>query len=287
MKSLKEKDLCIKAQNGDKEAMNHMVTSNLKLVISIAKRYTNVGLEMSDLVQEGNCGLMTAIHKFNPDLGFRFSTYATHWIRQAIMRGIANCSKTIRMPVHAVEQARNNKKAFSILYETLGRIPTDQEVADYVNKHHMFSSSVKLMTPEIVRLCSQFYNPGNVISLYTPVGEDEPGVESYIGDFIEDTSSNTEDTFMNIELVNSVNDVLDKVLSEKEASIIRMRFGIGCDKAMTLEEIAKLPQYNVTRERIRQIEAKAIRKIKRSRYARQSLMDFANTSRPLTSGAYL
>lgn len=275
-----ERDLCYRAQNGDKEALNHMVTSNVKLVISIAKHFTNCGLEMCDLVQEGNIGLLTAIKRFNPDLGFRFSTYATHWIRQAVMRGIANHAKTIRMPVHALEQARQNKKAFALLYNMYGRQPTCEEVAAYVNENKMFASnSIKQVTPESVRLYAQFYAPSSCISLSTPVGEDEHGVESCIGDFIEDTKSNTEEQFMNAELASSMEEVLNSVLSEKEANILRMRFGINCDHAMTLEEIAKRPEYNVTRERIRQIEYKAIRKLRRSRNARLKLIDFANVSR--------
>ena len=275
-----ERELSVKAKNGDKEAINHMVTSNVKLVISIAKHFNNCGLDMCDLIQEGNIGLLTAIKKFNPDLGFRFSTYATHWIRQAIMRGISNHAKTIRMPIHAIEQARQNKKAFALLYNMYNRQPTCEEVANYVNENKLFASnSIKQVTPESVRLYAQFYNPSSCISLSTPVGEDEHGVESCIGDFIEDTKSNTEEQFMNAELASSIEDVLNTVLSEKEANILRMRFGINCDHSMTLEEIAKLPEYNVTRERIRQIEYKAIRKIRRSRKARLKLIDFANLSR--------
>jgi len=264
-----EIELARRAQKGDKEASDKMAKSNLKLVVSIAKHYIGLGVDLLDLVQEGNIGLMTAVQKYNPDLGFRFSTYATHWIRQAITRAVANSSRTIRMPVHAVEQARINNKAIAILSEELGRTPTFQEVADYINENKLFNSSTKHITPEQVQLYWTYYDANSVVSFNIPVGEEE---DSTLIDFIEDESMSVEDQAIQTELRNIINIILNEVLSEKEADIIRKRMGIGYTDYMTLEQIAIL--YGVTRERIRQIEEKAIRKLRRSGKVKRLLQDF-------------
>ena len=274
--TLEEEQLLSKAvQNGDKAAFNRVATSNLKLVVSIAKRYTGLGLSMEDLVQEGNIGLLTAIKKYDPNLGFRFSTYATWWIRQAITRSLANDARIIKMPAHAVEQARVNQRAMYQLSEKLNRIPTDEELSKYINENKMFaSSSVKNIPPETVRLYSQYYSPGSVVSLQTPFGNDGAEDNSFLEDFIEDHSNKSvEETVESNEINALINQVLDEVLTEKEANILKMRFGIDCDYAMTLEEVGKY--YKVTRERIRQIEAKAIRKVRKSRKTRKLLNGYS------------
>jgi len=266
-----EAETARRAKDGDAKAFSMMVNANLKLVISIAKRYIGHGLDFPDLIQEGNIGLMTAVRKFDPDMGFKFSTYATHWIRQAIMRSIANTARAVRLPVHVIEQARLNARAYAELYGKTGKTPSDRELAAYINENKMFSSSATThITPETIQLYSQFYS-NNIISLDTPVGEDGDDT-STIGDFIEDKRSGVEDFVMRNELQRSVGDVFRKVLTPKEIQILKMRFGIGGEPQMTLEEVGV--RFRVTRERIRQIEAKALYKIRRSVFAKQKLKDF-------------
>lgn len=267
-----EAELSKRAQNGDKWASDKMAQSNLKLVVSIAKHYNGLGIDLLDLIQEGNIGLMTAIQKYNPDLGFRFSTYATHWIRQAITRAVANSSRTIRMPVHAVEQARINNKAIILLTEELGRTPTFQEVADYINENKLFNSSTKHITAEQVQLYWTYYDANSVVSFNIPVGEEE---DSTLIDFIEDESMSVEEQAIQTELKSLINTILNDVLTERERDIICKRMGIGYTDYMTLEQIAVL--YGVTRERIRQIEAKAIRKLRRSGKVKRLLHDFGES----------
>ena len=268
-------------KNGDEKALDRMVTSNLKLVISIAKHYVGLGIDLIDLVQEGNLGLMKAIYMFNPDLGYKFSTYATWWIRQAITRSIANDARLIRMPVHAVEQARLNLRAQHILTEELNRQPTSEEVAKYVNEHKMLaSSSSQHITAEKVDLYNNFYMPNSIVSLHTPINsEDDHGDQSYLGDFIISDDLSVEDIAMNNHLKELVEDVLTHVLNEKEINIVKRRFGMNVDHCMTLEEIGLV--YNVTRERIRQIEATAIKKLRHSHYAKRKLAEFAEKNKPI------
>ena len=267
-----EVELALKIRNGDERAKQELVKRNLKLVISIAKHYIGLGMDLQDLIQEGNIGLLTACTKFNPDLGFRFSTYATHWIRQAITRALANSSRTIRLPVHAVEQAKVNNKVINKLSEELGRMPTFKEVADYINENKLCISS-RYITPEIVQLYWTYYDSNCVISYNSPVGDEE---DSCLIDFIEDNKDNVEDIAMKNDLKTIVRNLLDKVLSPKEADIIRRRMGIDYNYIQTLEQIGLV--YGVTRERIRQIEEKAIRKLKRSPKVRKALVEYGNVN---------
>lgn len=239
-----EKELSEKALAGDMDAQTKLVECNLKLVVPIAKRYMGCGLPLLDLIQEGNLGLIKAAGKYDGSKGFRFSTYATYWIRQAISRALGDQSRTIRIPANMVELLSKIKKASSELTQILHRDPTDKEIAEKLG--------VELEKVQTIMDVAQA-----TASLDTPV--DEEG-ETTMGDLIADHSA--ENPYQNlvkqanVEIVNSVL----STLSTKEADILRMRFGIGTDKPMTLEEVGK--HYGVTRERIRQVENKAIRKLR-------------------------
>ena len=239
-----EKELSIKALSGDKNAQTKLVECNLKLVVPIAKRYHGCGLPLLDLIQEGNLGLIKAAEKYDGSKGFRFSTYATYWIRQAISRALGDQSRTIRIPANMVELLSKVKKASGELTQTLRRQPTDKEIAEHLN--------VELDKVQAVMDIAQA-----TTSLDTPVDDDG---ETSMGDLIADHAA--ENPFQN--MVQEANcQIVDSVLSTlstKEADILRMRFGIGADKPMTLEEVGN--HYGVTRERIRQVENKAIRKLR-------------------------
>jgi RNA polymerase primary sigma factor len=239
-----EKELSAKALAGDKEAVNHLVECNLKLVVPIAKRYTGCGLPLLDLIQEGNLGLIKAAEKYDGSKGWRFSTYATYWIRQTISRALGDQSRTIRIPANMVELLSKVKKASAELTQSLRRDPTDQEIADKLN--------IELDKVQTVMDIAQA-----TTSLDTPV--DDEG-ETSMGDLIADTS--TENPYQNMvaEANRQIVESVLSTLSSKEAEILRMRFGIGSDRPMTLEEVGK--HYGVTRERIRQVENKAIRKLR-------------------------
>lgn len=230
---------------GDKNARNQLVEANLRLVCSLAKHYQGCGLTYQDLIQEGNIGLIKAAEKFDVEKGFRFSTYATWWIKQAISRAIADQARTIRVPVHMAENINKVKKIERQLLAELQHEPTNAEIA----------KAMKMSEDQIAEIKSYMTD---TTSLDIQVGDDDDGTT--IGSFVEDTHFvNPADAYVkaaNGEIV----DMVLSTLSDREANIIRMRFGIGRDRAMTLEEVGK--EFSLTRERIRQIEAKALRKLR-------------------------
>ena len=240
-----EVELAQRIKKGDQEALEKLTKANLRFVVSVAKQYQNQGLSLPDLINEGNLGLIKAVEKFDHTKGFKFSTYATWWIRQSITRAIADQARTIRIPVHMVETINKLTRIQRQLVQDLGRDPLPEEIAEKMEN----ISAEKVREIQKIAL--------DPVSLETPIGEED---DSHLGDFIEDKDTLSPDDYTNNQLLKDEINAVLQGLTEREEKVLRLRFGLLDGRTRTLEEVGK--EFNVTRERIRQIEAKALRKLK-------------------------